>query len=100
METRSQSQLAGYLAAHAHISGAGSRDAREDFQQGAFAGAVAADDAERLSARDREAYILQRASLREMALHPEGAQEEFLHDRALAIVDPVGLGNPLDHDRG
>src|SRR5262249_2476358 len=76
------------------------RDAREDLQQGALAGAVAADDADRLAARDLEAHVAQRPQFLVVAAAERAAQparERALFAEAVALRQAEGADRDVAH---
>ena len=59
MEAGADLQQAADAALNLDLAAGGGGDAREDFEQGAFAGAIAADDAEDLALANLEADVAQ-----------------------------------------
>src|SRR5262249_52340311 len=80
-------------------AGAGAHHARENLEQRALAGAVAADDADDLAVGDLERDVVERAEHFVLAAAPAAAEQirEALR-RLPAGADPVLLGQPAGTD--
>ena len=72
------------------------KDARDNLQQRAFAGAVLADDAESFAALNLEADVIK---CREVVMERDTIQtEQFFEASAWGRVDRIVLGNPTELD--
>ena len=92
VEAHAQFQQGGDPPLDAHPAGGGLGGAGDDLEQGALAGAVDAEDAERLAGRDPEADVTQHPGL--VVAGPAG--EPLGGARPLARVTLVGLADLLD----
>src|SRR5205823_4115367 len=80
--------------------GSGGQQARGELQQGALAGAVRTDDAQRLARRDSKANVAQRPELLAPAARTEGAQDEVLQGARALVVNGEALGNAFEANGG
>ena len=89
MEAGADLQQAADAPADLDLAGGGGGDAREDLEQGALAGAVAADDAEDFALLDLKADIAQGPELAAFAV-----AVVFLPDLEQRVGPPARLGPP------
>ena len=98
VEADSELDEGGQTSCYPDRAGVGPVDARQQLQQGALAGAVAADDAEELPLADLEGDPAQRPQVAEVAAR-EG-MDDPLFERVDAVGrDPEALAQALDLDR-
>src|SRR5262245_32956100 len=92
MEARAHLDERGQAPVDLDAAGGGGRDARQELEERALAGAVAADDAHHLAPGDLEAHVAQR---------PERARADAVDAQAVAprgalllpLANPVALGH-------
>lgn len=92
VESGAQFQQGGDAAVNLQAAGGGFADAADELQQGAFAGAVAADDADGFAALDVKANVVQRVEF----LAAFGAAGDESVQRV--CVGPVGFGEVAGRD--
>ena len=97
VETHAQFQQRGHAAFGVYAAAGGLCGAGDDFEQGAFAGTVDANDADGLAGVDGEVDVAQHPSF----VVPGFAGEPFQHPRPFAGIAFVGLAyvgnNELSH---
>ncbi len=97
IESRAELEDRGDAATHGDASRRRPQRARDQLQQRRLAGAVAAQDADRLARLDRERDVAQRPEFRVEL--PAPAKQRLQQPVLRLLVDLVALAEPLDLDR-